>query len=579
MHPHSYVFLKFSSGNFTTNINKTQKLQIGDVISQCAEDTEKLLYQPATPAAAAEAFARARDLSTPGLSSPAAGAAGAGVTEAALARRWDERPSSSAAVTPVSAAHSLAASRQAPARLSYLAGVDDASGNAAHHVVPGSSSVPLALASATAATAAAAAAAASASAPPALSDSGSPPDGRKRRRGSLPAGQGIPSTGSTLGVNGTGNGVSLQRCASGMNTNSAGKPAKRVRVNWSTAENEVFFTTIQRFALRDEPTVLREIVAALNGSRNWVQCKGHFRNLQVVGRIRQTGEEPRRWVVVDGKGKMSGAGGNSGNGNGGGNDGNGGTGGTGHVGNVSVGSGNNGKLTSGMKVSGAMTGGAENMSGMHGMADSGNVKDGREDKTEHEDEDMATTEGGDEKSRVRSEEDAEDEDLEVEEADDGEDDEVDEEEYDGDGKHARHELADGKRGTDEGTEGVRTAGGMVDGKTGGSGSGGGSDEGNGHTEGVEDEEEGNKMDSSPNAVNEEGETMERMGRVAGFSNGMMSMPFKKQAAVSAQMPMLPTMRPKDVRDMRDKRRFMDFRATTAAATGASDATRLATVRK
>lgn len=77
------------------------------------------------------------------------------------------------------------------------------------------------------------------------------------------------------------------------------KQSKRVRINWSQSENDVFFDTIQKFATEDESTVLKEIVAALNGSRNWVQCKGHFRNLQYVGRITQTNTHPKRWVVVE----------------------------------------------------------------------------------------------------------------------------------------------------------------------------------------------------------------------------------------------------------------------------------------
>lgn len=77
------------------------------------------------------------------------------------------------------------------------------------------------------------------------------------------------------------------------------KSNKRIRINWSDAENQVFFDTIQAFSNADESTVLKEIVAALNGSRNWVQCKGHFRNLQYVGRISQTDTDPRCWIIND----------------------------------------------------------------------------------------------------------------------------------------------------------------------------------------------------------------------------------------------------------------------------------------
>lgn len=71
-----------------------------------------------------------------------------------------------------------------------------------------------------------------------------------------------------------------------------------MRINWSDAENEVFFDTISKYAHQDESTVLRQIVASLSGSRNWVQCKGHFRNLQVVGRIVHTDTEPKMWKVI-----------------------------------------------------------------------------------------------------------------------------------------------------------------------------------------------------------------------------------------------------------------------------------------
>lgn len=77
------------------------------------------------------------------------------------------------------------------------------------------------------------------------------------------------------------------------------KSIKRVRINWSQSENKVFFNTITKHATQDESTVLKEIVTALNGSRNWVQCKGHFRNLQYVGRISQTSTTPKRWLVVE----------------------------------------------------------------------------------------------------------------------------------------------------------------------------------------------------------------------------------------------------------------------------------------
>lgn len=79
------------------------------------------------------------------------------------------------------------------------------------------------------------------------------------------------------------------------------KSNKRIRINWSQAENQVFFDTIQKFSTEDEGVVLKEIVTALNGSRNWVQCKGHFRNLQYVGRISQTDTNPKRWIVEQGK--------------------------------------------------------------------------------------------------------------------------------------------------------------------------------------------------------------------------------------------------------------------------------------
>lgn len=74
---------------------------------------------------------------------------------------------------------------------------------------------------------------------------------------------------------------------------------KRIRINWSQAENQVFFDTIEKYSNEDESTVLKEIVSALDGSRNWVQCKGHFRNLQYVGRIAQTDTNPKQWIVVD----------------------------------------------------------------------------------------------------------------------------------------------------------------------------------------------------------------------------------------------------------------------------------------
>ena len=74
------------------------------------------------------------------------------------------------------------------------------------------------------------------------------------------------------------------------------KPGKRTRVNWSEEENLRFFDVIKKFATSDESTVLREAVHVLS-SRNWVQCKGHFRNMQSIGRISQTDTEPKVWVI------------------------------------------------------------------------------------------------------------------------------------------------------------------------------------------------------------------------------------------------------------------------------------------
>lgn len=77
------------------------------------------------------------------------------------------------------------------------------------------------------------------------------------------------------------------------------RPSKRVRINWTEEENKVFFDAVTKNAMLDEPGVLRQIVAAMDGTRNWVQCKGHFRNLCVVGRIVVTPGPPKRWAVLE----------------------------------------------------------------------------------------------------------------------------------------------------------------------------------------------------------------------------------------------------------------------------------------
>lgn len=76
------------------------------------------------------------------------------------------------------------------------------------------------------------------------------------------------------------------------------KNPRRIRVNWSNAEDDVFFKTIEKFATCDEQTVLNETVNALNGARSAIQCKGHFRNLQVRGKIIQSEGPPKKWVVT-----------------------------------------------------------------------------------------------------------------------------------------------------------------------------------------------------------------------------------------------------------------------------------------
>lgn len=75
------------------------------------------------------------------------------------------------------------------------------------------------------------------------------------------------------------------------------RPNKRIRNNWTDAENALFFDAIRKNANQDETTVLREIVTALHGSRNWVQCKGHFRNLLAVGKITQNRKGHQLWEV------------------------------------------------------------------------------------------------------------------------------------------------------------------------------------------------------------------------------------------------------------------------------------------
>ena len=70
-------------------------------------------------------------------------------------------------------------------------------------------------------------------------------------------------------------------------------------MNWTDAENATFFDTIRRYATEDDNSVLHRIVTALSGSRTLIQCKGHFRNMLVVGRVIQSETEPRRWIVVE----------------------------------------------------------------------------------------------------------------------------------------------------------------------------------------------------------------------------------------------------------------------------------------
>ncbi|KAI0563878.1 hypothetical protein FGB62_33g019 [Gracilaria domingensis] len=82
------------------------------------------------------------------------------------------------------------------------------------------------------------------------------------------------------------------------------RPHKRIRINWTDEENSLFFDTIRKNSDKDEQTVLREIVSALGGSRNWIQCKGHFRNLFAVGRITREKDASKSWMVhedVNGK--------------------------------------------------------------------------------------------------------------------------------------------------------------------------------------------------------------------------------------------------------------------------------------
>lgn len=71
---------------------------------------------------------------------------------------------------------------------------------------------------------------------------------------------------------------------------------KRVRVNWTSEENDVFFDTVRRNSTMDEQSIIRAIVASLGGKRNWTQCKGHFRNLVFVKKI-TLDEKSKRWSV------------------------------------------------------------------------------------------------------------------------------------------------------------------------------------------------------------------------------------------------------------------------------------------
>eukprot|EP00177_Eucheuma_denticulatum_P007882 GFKZ01014355.1.p1 GENE.GFKZ01014355.1~~GFKZ01014355.1.p1 ORF type:complete len:441 (+),score=77.36 GFKZ01014355.1:273-1595(+) len=84
------------------------------------------------------------------------------------------------------------------------------------------------------------------------------------------------------------------------------RPSKRVRINWSEAENKIFFGTVTKFSHLDEASLLKELVKDMGGARTWIQCKGHFRNLVVVGRIAYRETHPKGWVVSDdAKGKRA----------------------------------------------------------------------------------------------------------------------------------------------------------------------------------------------------------------------------------------------------------------------------------
>lgn len=84
------------------------------------------------------------------------------------------------------------------------------------------------------------------------------------------------------------------------------RPSKRVRINWSEAENKAFFDTITKFSHLEEASLLKELVKEMGGARTWIQCKGHFRNLVVVGRIVYRDTHPKGWMVSDeGKGKRA----------------------------------------------------------------------------------------------------------------------------------------------------------------------------------------------------------------------------------------------------------------------------------
>ncbi|PXF49243.1 hypothetical protein BWQ96_01032 [Gracilariopsis chorda] len=72
---------------------------------------------------------------------------------------------------------------------------------------------------------------------------------------------------------------------------------RRVRNDWTTPENAILYTHIQRYPFMEENELVTRVASKLEGNRTKAQTKSRFRYLLASGKILKSDSTPPKWVL------------------------------------------------------------------------------------------------------------------------------------------------------------------------------------------------------------------------------------------------------------------------------------------